>query len=177
MATQRARFKYKTFKGRPKDDPDEWIEDFVGTAQANGEDGIKMTILAGVLGGEARPWFNALPGATKIDWGAFKTAFLHEFRRVGEESEALIKIGQMMMKKRESVRRFLQRFNRLASKIEPALADNMKMRWFVSSLPKKMGVSVRQSHPTTLEEAVEAAQSYRDADISSKEEEEEVWKF
>ncbi|CAM6093807.1 unnamed protein product [Calypogeia fissa] len=49
MATQRARFRYKTFKGRPKDDPDEWIEDFVGTTQANGEDGIKMTILAGSL--------------------------------------------------------------------------------------------------------------------------------
>ncbi|CAM6082434.1 unnamed protein product [Calypogeia fissa] len=168
MATQRARFKYKNFKGRPKDDPDEWIEDFVGTAQANGEDGIKMTILAGVLGGEARPWFNALPAATKTDWGAFKATFLHEFRRVGEESEALIKIGQMVMKKGESVSRFLQRFNRLASKIEPAPVDNMKMRWFVSSLPKKMGVSVRQSHPLTLEQAVEVVQSYRSADISSK---------
>ncbi|CAM6084972.1 unnamed protein product [Calypogeia fissa] len=107
---QRARFQYKTFKGKPKEDPDEWLEDFIGTAQANGEDGIKLTTLAGVLRGEARPWFNALPTATKIDWNAFKLAFLQDFRRVGEESEALIKIGQMMMESQEFVRRFLQHF-------------------------------------------------------------------
>ncbi|CAM6090483.1 unnamed protein product [Calypogeia fissa] len=74
----------------------------------------------------------------------------------------------MMMKNKESVRRFLQRFNRVSSKIDPAPADNMKMRWFISALPKKMGISVCQAHPTTLEEAVEAAQSYKSADISSK---------
>ncbi|CAM6104214.1 unnamed protein product [Calypogeia fissa] len=126
MATQRARFRYKTFKGRPKEDPDVWVEDFFGTAQANGEDTIKMTTLSGVLRGEARPWFNALPAATKTDWDAFKTSFLQEFWKVGEESEALIKIGQMMMKSKESVRRFLQRFNSVSSKIDPAPADNMK---------------------------------------------------
>ncbi|CAM6128670.1 unnamed protein product [Calypogeia fissa] len=79
MATQRARFRYKRFKGRPKEDPDEWLEDFLGTAQANGEDGIKMTTLFGVLRGEARRWFNALPAATKTDWDTFKTSFLQEF--------------------------------------------------------------------------------------------------
>ncbi len=76
---QRARFQYKTFHGKPKEDPDEWIEDFAGTAQANGEDAIKLTTLAGVLKGEARPWYNALPQATKIDWDAFKAAFVQEF--------------------------------------------------------------------------------------------------
>ncbi|CAM6082132.1 unnamed protein product [Calypogeia fissa] len=161
--TERARFRYKTFKGSPKEDPDEWLEDFLGTAQANGEDQIKLTTLVGVLRGEARPWYNALPFATRNDWNVFKQEFLHEFRKVGEESEALIKIGQLMMKKKESVRRFLQRFNRVAKKIDLAPADNMKLRWFISALPKKMVISVRQAHPLTLE----AAQSYRSVDISS----------
>ncbi|CAM6104215.1 unnamed protein product [Calypogeia fissa] len=31
-----------------------------------------------------------------------------------------------------------------------------------------MGISVRQAHPTTLEEAIETTQSYRSADVSSK---------
>ncbi|CAM6093871.1 unnamed protein product [Calypogeia fissa] len=52
---QRARFQYKSFKGKEKEDPDEWLEDFVGTAKANGEDEIKLTTLVGVLKGEARP--------------------------------------------------------------------------------------------------------------------------
>ena len=167
MATQRARFQYKTFHGKTKEDPDEWLEDFVGTAQANAEDGVKLTILPGVLRGEARPWFTNLPRATKANWDEFKIAFLQEFRKVGEESEALIKIGQMRMGHEESVRHFLQRFQRVAKKIEPAPSDSMLMRWFVSSLPIKMGVSVRQAHPATLEQAVEAAQSYQSADISS----------
>ncbi|CAM6104318.1 unnamed protein product [Calypogeia fissa] len=137
---QSARFQYKTFKGKPKKDPDEWLEDFIGTTQANGEDDIKFTTLAGVLKEEARPWFNALPAATKTDWNAFKLAFLQEFQKVGEESESLIKIGQMMMGSRESVRRFLQYFHRVANKIDLAPADNMLLRWFVSTLPKKMGV-------------------------------------
>ncbi|CAM6082550.1 unnamed protein product [Calypogeia fissa] len=43
---QRARFQYKSFKGKDKKDPDEWLKDFVGTAKANGEEDIKLTILA-----------------------------------------------------------------------------------------------------------------------------------
>jgi transposase InsO family protein len=167
VVTQRARFQYKTFHGKPKEDPDAWLEDFIGTAQANGEFDIRLTTLAGVLRGEARPWFNNLADATKNDWGAFKQAFLHEFRKVGEESEALIKMGEIRMGSKESVRRFLQRFQRLVTKLDPRPADSMLLAWFVASLPKKMGVSVRQSHPTTLEEAIEAAQSYRSAEISS----------
>ncbi|CAM6085454.1 unnamed protein product [Calypogeia fissa] len=58
--TGRARFQYKSFKGKEKEDPDEWLEDFVGTAKANGEDEIKLTTLAGVLKGEAWPWYNGL---------------------------------------------------------------------------------------------------------------------
>ncbi|CAM6082133.1 unnamed protein product [Calypogeia fissa] len=66
-AAQRARFQYKSFRGKEKEDPDEWLEDFVGTAKANGEDEIKLTTLAGVLKGEARPWYNGLPEAVKQD--------------------------------------------------------------------------------------------------------------
>ena len=164
---QRARFQYKPFLGKPKEDPDEWLEDFIGTAQANGEDSIKLTTLAGVLRGEARPWFNGLAADIKGNWDFFKAAFLLEFRKVEEETEALIKIGQMRMNGEESVRRFLQRFQRVAKKIDPPPANSMLMSWFVSSLPRKMGISVRQARPTTLEEAVEAAMSYRSADISS----------
>ncbi|CAM6104302.1 unnamed protein product [Calypogeia fissa] len=40
-AAQRARFQYKSFRGKEKKDPDEWLEDFVGMAKANGEDKIK----------------------------------------------------------------------------------------------------------------------------------------
>ncbi|CAM6093833.1 unnamed protein product [Calypogeia fissa] len=52
---QRAWFQYTSFKGTASSDPDEWLEDFVGTAKANREENIKLTILAGVLRGEARP--------------------------------------------------------------------------------------------------------------------------
>lgn len=147
---QRARFQYKPFLGKRKQDPDEWLEDFVGIAQANGEDAIKMSTLAGVLRGEARPWYNALAANIKADWDLFKSAFLLEFRKVGEETEALIKIGEMKMKGGESVRRFLQKFQRVAKKIDPPPANSMLKSWFVSSLPRKMGISVRQAHPTTL---------------------------
>ncbi|CAM6090586.1 unnamed protein product [Calypogeia fissa] len=43
---QRAKFQYKSFKGKDKKDPDKWLEDFVGTAKANGEEEIMLTILA-----------------------------------------------------------------------------------------------------------------------------------
>src|SRR5450759_4248208 len=100
VVQQRSRFQYKTFHGKPKEDPNEWIEDFAGTTKANGEDTIKLTTLAGVMRGEARPWYNSLPQATKTDCEAFKIAFVMEFCKVGEESEALIRIGQMWMKEK-----------------------------------------------------------------------------
>jgi hypothetical protein len=119
------------------------------------------------LRGEARPWFNALPDESKNDWVSFQRAFLHEFRKVGEESEALIKMGEIRMGSRESMRRFLQRFQRLVTKLDPKPVDSMLLAWFVASLPKKMGVSVRQAQPTTLEEAIAAAQLYKSAEVSS----------
>ncbi|CAM6094125.1 unnamed protein product [Calypogeia fissa] len=53
---QRAKFQYKLFKAKEKEDPDKWLEDFVGMAKANGEDEIKLTTLAGVLKGEMQFW-------------------------------------------------------------------------------------------------------------------------
>lgn len=49
MATvsQRSRFHYRSYHGKRSEDPDDWIEEFVGTAQANGEETIKTTTLAG----------------------------------------------------------------------------------------------------------------------------------
>jgi hypothetical protein len=66
-----------------------------------------------------------LPHATKNDWAAFQKAFLQEFRKVGEEFEALIKMEEIRMGSKESVRRFLQRFQRLATKLDLELVDLM----------------------------------------------------
>ena len=77
QATQRSRFHYRPFKGRPKDDPDEWLAEFEATAKANGEGAIKLTILPAVMKGEARPWLNLQPPG--ITWPEFQIAFLQEF--------------------------------------------------------------------------------------------------
>jgi hypothetical protein len=110
VVTQRARFQYKIFRGKGKEDPNAWLEDFVGTAQANGKFDIRLTTLARVLRGEAWPWFNALLDATKNDWADFQKAFLQEFRKVGEEFEALIKMGEIRLGSKEFVRRFCKGF-------------------------------------------------------------------
>lgn len=54
---QRSRFQYKLFLCKMKKDPDEWLQDFIGISQVNGEDAIKLSILAGMLREEARPWY------------------------------------------------------------------------------------------------------------------------
>ncbi|OAE22746.1 hypothetical protein AXG93_2035s1280 [Marchantia polymorpha subsp. ruderalis] len=51
----RARFQYQPFLGKRKQDAYEWIEDFIDIAQANVEDAIKLSTLAGLLREEARP--------------------------------------------------------------------------------------------------------------------------
>lgn len=123
--SQRARFQYTSFRGTASTDPDEWLEDFVGTAKANGEENIKLTILAGVLRGEARPWYNGLPDRTKQDWDLFKTSFLKEFRPRGVSDKALIHIGAISMGKKESLRKFVQRFNGIIRKISTKPIDGM----------------------------------------------------
>ena len=114
---QRSRVHYRPFKGRRRDDPDTWLQEFEGTSKANGEDGIRTTIIPGLMRKEALPWFVSLPDATKTDWALFKVALQTEFRKIGGDAEALIRIGQMRMKKKESLRRFIQRFQRLLKKV------------------------------------------------------------
>ncbi|CAM6123735.1 unnamed protein product [Calypogeia fissa] len=122
---QWARFQYKSFKGTESTDSNEWLEDFVGTAKANGEENIKLTILVGVLKGEAWPWYNGLSNRVKQDWDMFKTNFLNEFRPKGVSDKALIEIGEISMGKKESLRKFVQRFNNIICKISVEPTDGM----------------------------------------------------
>ncbi|CAM6101657.1 unnamed protein product [Calypogeia fissa] len=167
-SAQRARFQYKSFKGKDKKDPDEWLEDFVGTAKANGEEEIMLTILAGVLKGEARPWYNGLPDNIKQDWDRFRTYFLNEFRPRGISDKALIKIGEISMGKKESLRKFLQKFNSVICKISTEPTDGMKKAWFINALPKKMQFWVKNQKPHDFEQAFFFADSYIDAKASEK---------
>lgn len=65
--SQRSRVQYKTFKGRAKHDPDEWLEEFEGITQANGESGTNMQILNGLFKGEALAWYLGLNNQIKGD--------------------------------------------------------------------------------------------------------------
>lgn len=58
-------FNYKVFWGTKKEDLDEWLEDFEGTAKANGKWDVHLSTLSRVLQGEARPWFNEKVGTMK----------------------------------------------------------------------------------------------------------------
>ncbi|CAM6093804.1 unnamed protein product [Calypogeia fissa] len=165
---QRARFQYKSFKGKEKEDPDEWLEVFVGTAKANGKDEIKLTTLAGVLKGEARPWYNNLSEDKKQDWERFRTAFLTEFRPRGISNKAIIKIGSISMGKKKSLRKFLQKFNNIIRKMNTKPTDGMKKAWFINALPTKMQFWIKNHKPNTFDEAFLAADAYVDSKASEK---------
>ena len=65
----------------------------------------------------------------------------------------------MTMGKSESVRRYGQRVKALIQKLTTEILPTFQVGWYVVGFPKKMGFQIRQARPTTLQEAMEAAQN------------------
>ena len=91
----KSKFRYKDFKGGSKDDPDEWLEDFVAKANANGELLAICQLLRAILIGEARKWYKKLPDLTKYQWENFVATFKKEFRPNQEKRKVIRFSGQI----------------------------------------------------------------------------------
>ena len=69
----------------------------------------------------------------------------------------------MTMGKSESVRRYGQRVKALIQKLTTEISPTVQVEWYVAGFPEKMGFQIRQARPTTLSEAMEAAQNYENS--------------
>ena len=158
------RLRYRKFKADGREDVDDWLCEFNSTAAANQEDvATKLRIFQGLLKGEALQWYQDVPEETRNDWAHLTTIFLQAFREVGGEARTLGKLSKMRMKSNESVRKYGQRVRSLIHKLTPGIAASVQIEWYVSGFPDDMGFHVRQARPTTLQEAMEAAQNYENS--------------
>ena len=69
----------------------------------------------------------------------------------------------MAMEKSEFFRRYGQRVKALIQKLTTDIAPSVQIEWYVGGFPEKMGFQIQQSQPTTLQEAMEAAQNYENS--------------
>ena len=158
------RLKYSRFKGDGSQDVDDWFGEFEATALANQEDPLsKRRIFQGLLKGEALKWFQDVSETVRADWDDFSNLFLRTFREAGGEARALGRLSKMTMKPRETVRRYGQRVKGLIQKLTTNIAQSVQVEWYVAGFPEEMGFQIRQSRPTTLAEAMEAAQHYENS--------------
>ena len=161
------RLKYSKFRGDGRQDVDDWYSEFESIALANQEDEqIKQRIFQGLLKGEALKWYQDIPALTRNDWDNFVPIFLRTFREAGGEARALGRLSRITMKSSESVRKYGQRVKALIQKLTTDAAPALQVEWYVAGFPEKMGFQIRQSRPTTLREAMEAAQNYENSSQS-----------
>ena len=69
----------------------------------------------------------------------------------------------MTMEKSESVRRYGQRVKALIQKLTTEISPTVQVEWYVAEFSEKIGFQIRQARPTTLQEAMEAAQNYENS--------------
>ena len=69
----------------------------------------------------------------------------------------------MTMEKSEFVWRYGQRVKALIQKLTTEISPTVQVEWYVAGFPEKMGFLIRQAWPTTLNEAMEAAQNYENS--------------
>lgn len=164
MARPATRLKYSSFRGNSESDVDEWLGEFETIATANQEDApSRLRVFPGLLKGEALNWYQGLSDEVKTDWEDLKDHFIQAFRESGGESRALGRLNKIAMKDNESVRRYGQRVKSLIKKCASEGSPRLQKEWFVGGLPSAMGFAVRMAKPTTLAEAIEAAQDYEDS--------------
>jgi hypothetical protein len=158
------RLKYKRFKGDGHQDVDDWFSEFESTAVANQEeDEAKQRIFQGLLKGEALKWYQDIPVRDRNDWDQLTTAFLQAFREVGREARTLGQLSKMTMRTSESVRKYGQRVKALIQKLTMEIAPSVQVEWYVAGFPEAMGFQIRQTRPTNLRDAMEAAHNYENS--------------
>ena len=156
----KSKFRYKDFKGGSKDDPDEWLEDFVAKANANGELLAICQLLPAVLIGEARKWYKKLPDLTKHQWENFVAAFKKEFRPNQEKRKVIKKLGTLRMKKHETMRKLMQRFHGLIEKMSTDPSDELKCHWLLNSFTLEMRNYVFQFEPESINQVESFGRRY-----------------
>ena len=158
------RLKYSRFKGDGSQDMDEWLTEFRSTAAANQEEpAATLRIFQGLLKGEALKWYQDVPDRIRTSWDQLSNVFLRTFREAGGEARALDRLSKMTMGKSESVRGYGQRVKALIQKLTTEISPTVQVEWYVAGFPEKMGFQIRQARPTTLSEAMEAAQNYENS--------------
>ena len=158
------RLKYTRFKGDGSQDVDDWFGEFEAIATANQEDeASRRRVFHGLLRGEALKWYQDVPDGVRADWDELTDLFLRTFREAGGEARALGRLSKMTMKPGESVRKYGQRVKGLIQKLTSEIAQSVQVEWYVAGFPEEMGFQIRQTRPTTLAEAMEAAQNYENS--------------
>ena len=158
------RLKYNRFKGDGSQDVDDWLTEFKSTAIANQEEPATiLRIFQGLLKGEALKWYQDVPERIRTNWEQLSSLFLRTFREAGGETRALGRLSKMTMGKSESIRRYGQRVKALIQKLTTEISPTVQVEWYVAGFPEKMGFQIRQARPTTLNEAMEAAQNYENS--------------
>ena len=153
--------KYSRFKGDDSQDVDDWFGEFEATTLANQEDPLsKWRIFQGLLKGEALKWLQNVSETVRADWEDFTNLFLRTFREAGGKARVLGRLSKMTMKPQETVRMYGQRMKGLIQKLTTNIAQSVQVEWYVAGFPEEMGFQIRQSRPTILAEAMEAAQHY-----------------
>jgi hypothetical protein len=159
-----SRLRYGRFKGDGSQDVDDWLSEFIATANANQEtEESQLRMFQGVLKGEALKWFQEVPDGVRASWNQLAGLFLRTFREAGGEARALGRLSKMSMKPNESVRKYGQRVRSLIQKLTTDIAPAIQVEWYVSGFPEDMGFQIRQSRPSTLRDAMEAAQNYENS--------------
>jgi hypothetical protein len=137
------RLKYNRFQGDGGKDVDDWLDEFVATAQANQEDPeSRFRVFSGLLKGEALKWYLDVPEDVKDDWERLTNAFVHTFQEAGGEARPLSRLSTIKKKKSESVRRYGQRVKALINKVTTDIAPIVTIQWYVAGFPNDMACQI-----------------------------------
>ena len=158
------RLKYSRFKGDGSQDVDDWLTEFKSTIVANQkEPAAALRIFHGLLKGEAFKWYQDVPDRIRTSWDQLSNLFFRTFQEAVGEARALGRLCKMTMGKSEFVRRYGQRVKALIQKLTTEISPIVQVEWYVARFPEKMGFQIHQVRPTTLQEAMEAAQNYENS--------------
>ena len=166
------KLKYSKFHGR-KQDADDWMTEFLDTAQTNKEDAPAelLRLFRGLMKKDAMDWYhNDLTPAILADWDQLKAAFLSSFRKEKSMSRILARLRSVKMKDKESTRSYARRVRILLDKINPPPSAEMQAEYFMGGLPREMNKFVRQQEPTTIGEAIRYSQKFVDVEQSQDKE-------
>ena len=123
------------------------------------QEDVVVRLFPYTLQGSPGSWYFSLPFSSITSWEIFQEKFLTKYGDDRSLATLINDLSNLRMEKKEPIKEFNARFNKLLNKIptDSKPSEQIRSEWYITALPANMAIFVDRAGKPTLAENMKEA--------------------